>query len=108
MSAKRKPSARAQRREAERATEKLMRDREKLASLEPGGAPERPIEISSASEVEVVARSMPCARCGSEVRVDEHLAETIGASRLRVAKVACSFCGARRAVYFRIRASLPN
>lgn len=108
MSAKKKPSARAARREAERAAVKLARDRERLAALEPGGAPERPIELTSASEVEVAARSMPCPRCGGEVRVDEHLAETVGAARLRIAKVSCPGCGLRRAVYFRLGALLPN
>jgi hypothetical protein len=78
MSAKKKPGARAARREAERAAVKLARERERLAALEPGGAPERPIDLTSASEVEITARSMPCPRCGGEVRVDEHTAETGG------------------------------
>jgi DNA-directed RNA polymerase subunit M/transcription elongation factor TFIIS len=108
MSAKKKTSARAARREAERAALKLARDRERLAALEPGGAPERPIDLTSASEVEVSARSMPCPRCGGEVRVDEHLAETVGASRLRIAKVSCPGCGHRRAIYFRLGGLLPN
>ncbi len=108
MAGKKKLSGRALRREAERAAEKLGRDREKLASLEPGGAPERPIEIRSASEVEVIARSMPCSRCGAPVRLDEHLADTIGITRFRIARLSCSMCGARRSVYFRIALALPN
>ncbi|MRG93360.1 hypothetical protein [Polyangium spumosum] len=109
MTGKKKPlSARAARREAERAAVKLARDRERLASLEPGGAPSLPIEITSASEVEIAARGKPCARCGGEVRVEEHLAETVGTSRLRVARVFCPACGARRAIYFRLGAGLPN
>ena len=108
MTAKKKPSARAARREAERAAVKFARDRERLAALEAGGVPERPIDLASASEVEITARSMPCPRCGGEVRVDEHLAETIGAQRLRIAKVFCPGCGARRSVYFRLGGLLPN
>ncbi|MDC0743499.1 hypothetical protein [Polyangium mundeleinium] len=109
MTGKKKPlSARAQRREAERAAVKLVRDRERLASLEPGGSPERPIAITSASEVEVAARGMPCVHCSGEVRVDEHLAETVGTSRLRIARVVCPACGVRRSIYFRLGAGLPN
>jgi hypothetical protein len=102
MSGKKKQSARAVRREADRAASKLVRDQERLAVLEPGGAPERPIELTSASEVEIAARGLPCPRCGGEVRIEEHLAETIGTSRLRLARVACSICGARRTIYFRL------
>jgi len=108
MAGKKKPqSPRAARREAERAAVKLARDRERLASLEPGGSPERPIEITSASEVEVMARAEPCPRCSGSMRVEEHLAETIGTQRLRIARVVCS-CGVRRSIYFRLGAGLPN
>jgi hypothetical protein len=108
MSAKKKQSPRAARREAERDAMKLARDRERLAALEPGGSPERPIEITSASEVEVTARGMVCPRCSGEVRIEEHLAETVGGSRLRIARVVCSFCRAQRSIYFRLGATLPN
>lgn len=108
MTAKKKLGARALRRQSDRDTQKLMRDRARLAALEPGGAPDRPIQIASASEVEVAARSTPCIQCGGEVRVEEHLAETIGAERLRIAHVTCRICGTKRAIYFRIGAPLPN
>jgi hypothetical protein len=77
--------------------------REELERTRPGGAPEHPIEVVSPAEVEVRARAAPCARCGSDVRVEEHVAETFGVTRVRVARVACGYCGAKRAVYFRIR-----
>ncbi len=109
MGGKKKPvSPRTARREAERGAVKLARDRERLATLEPGGAPSLPLEIVSASEVEIIARSTPCVRCDGEVRVDEHLAETVGTSRLRIARVSCPACGSRRAIYFRLGAGLPN
>ncbi len=108
MSAKKKVGPRAQRREAERETKKLMRDRERLAALSPGGAPDRPIEVSSASEVEIAARAAPCIQCGGIVRIDEHLAETIGAMRLRITHVSCPACGTKRVVYFRIGSPLQN
>jgi len=75
---------------------------EKLAALEPGGAPDRPIDVPSASTVEVHAKSEPCLRCGGACRVAEHTAETLDEKRLRVVTLACAQCGARRALFFRI------
>jgi DNA-directed RNA polymerase subunit RPC12/RpoP len=104
----RKPRARTQRRERERALEKLARDRERLARLETGGSPERPIELESASQVEVHARSMRCTRCEAELRVDEHVARTVGEQRLRLARLVCPRCGSRRDVWFRLAPALPS
>lgn len=81
----------------------------KLAALEEGGAPTRPIEVESASVVEPHASSTPCAACGApNVRVDEHVASTIGEARLRVARVRCNACGVKREVYYRIGTTLPS
>lgn len=105
--------ARTERRERARAAVKLAQARLKLASLEAGGAPDRPIEVTSASTVEVHAASMPCGACGElGVRVEEHVAATFtsdeGERRLRVAKVVCPRCGVRRDVFFRIGTPLPS
>lgn len=108
MSAKKKLGARAARRQADRDTQKLMRDRTRLAVLEKGGAADRPFQVQSASEVEIAARATPCIQCGAIVRVDEHLAETVGAERLRIAKVSCPACGTKRSLYYRIGQALPN
>ncbi len=107
MAAK-KPSPRAERRAQARAAAKLATQRENLVRLETGGAPERPVVVESASQVEVRARSLQCVRCDGSYRVDEHLAETLGGERLRVAKLVCLACGARRSVYFRIAPSRMN
>lgn len=86
---------------------KLAKARLKLATLEVGGAPERPIDVESASTIEVHAQSTPCASCGEHgVRVEEHTAETIAERRLRVVKVKCPRCGVRRDVYYRIAAPM--
>jgi hypothetical protein len=106
--AKKKLSARAARRAQDRTTEKLGRDLERLAQLAPGGSPERPIALDSASQVEVTARSTPCPRCQGALRVEEHTAETLGGARLRVARVVCAACGARRALYFRLAGDALN
>jgi hypothetical protein len=97
-----KLSARAARREGERAAAKLADKREQLAALDAGGAPSRPIALESASQVEAHARSLRCPRCDGAYRIDEHTAETIDGARLRVVRMTCASCGARRAVYFRL------
>ena len=99
---------RAIRRALDRETQKLAQQREKLANLEPGGSPARPIEIVSASLVEVTAEAMKCPRCGASLRVEEHVAQTLNGVPLRIAWTRCRQCSHRRAVYFRITTALPN
>lgn len=99
---KKKPSPRNERRAAERDAEKLARDREKLARLEAGGTPERPLDVDSASIVEPHALSMRCLRCDGANRLVEHTAETVGGARLRAVRLSCGRCGTPRTVWFRI------
>jgi hypothetical protein len=87
---------------------KLARDRERLARLEPGGAPDRPIEVSSASLVEPTAESLPCPLCDGRLRALEHTAQAIDGARLRVVQVRCTHCGTQRALFLRIGTVLPN
>jgi hypothetical protein len=104
--------ARTERRERERAAVKVAEARRKLAALESGGAPDRPIEVTSASTVEIHATSMPCVGCeATSTQLEEHVATTVtveGGERrpLRVAHVRCPRCGVRRKVYFRIGTTL--
>lgn len=79
-----------------------MRDLDRLARLEPGGAPDRPVLIDSPALVELRAVAKPCPLCGGSLRLETHAAEKIAGVRLRVAAVACTLCGARRAMYFRL------
>lgn len=106
--AKKKLSTRAARRESDRTSAKLTRDIERLALLDPGHSPGRAIDLDAASQVEVAARSIPCPRCRGAFRVEDHTAETLDGVRLRVAKVACSACGAGRLLYFRLGAASLN
>jgi hypothetical protein len=92
----------------ERDAVKLARAKEKLASLEAGGAPDRPLEVKSASVVEVMAKSLPCVICGENVRVEEHTAEAIDGRPLRAAHVRCVQCGAKRTIWFRIGTTQPS
>jgi hypothetical protein len=106
--AKKKTSPRNERRAAARDADKLARDREKLARLEPGGAPERPVDVESASQIEPHALAMRCLRCDGANRLVEHAAETVDGARLRAARMACARCGAPRTLWFRIAAHLPS
>ena len=96
------------RRAEDRAQEKLAVDLEKLAAHAPGGSPERAIEIASPSEVEVQARSTPCPICRGELRVEERAAEALAGVRVRVARVVCTMCRRRRAIYFRLTGAMLN
>lgn len=99
---------RSERREQDRAQVKLGKDLERLWKLGPGGTPERPIAVTSPSEVEVIARSTRCPICQGELRLQEHVAETLGPLRLRVARAACVLCRAPRSIYFQLRATMLN
>ena len=76
--------------------------RERLARIEPGGTPSRPIEVESASQIDVRAESTPCLRCQGPNRIDEHTAERLEGRYVRVVHVHCHHCGARRVMYFRV------
>src|SRR5262249_50359365 len=92
MSRRTKARPRTVQREAERAMRKLADAREKLFRLEPGGSPERPIEVPSASVVESRARALGCARCGGETRLEDHAAVVIEAGARRRVRMRCRTC----------------
>jgi hypothetical protein len=99
--------ARTERREAARAAAKLADGRARLAALEPGGSPARPIDVTTASVIEPQARALPCLRCpahtaSGSLRLDAHEAVLIEGERLRLVRLACARCGAERSIYFRI------
>jgi hypothetical protein len=97
-----KPRLRTARREHERDLKKLVRDKARLAELEVGGAPERPIEVDSPSVIPVRARSTPCPLCGGELRLEEETAEVRHGVRLRAARMTCALCGVGRQLWFRL------
>lgn len=111
MKKSKKRPQRTERRIAERDARKRIEDRVKLAALEEGGAPERPIEVESASVIETTAASSPCVACDGRVRVEEHQARTLDGVPVRVVRVVrvrCGRCGHERTTYFRIVARMPN
>lgn len=81
---------------------KVAAAREQLSMLDAGGTAGRPVEVDSASQVEVRALSMPCLRCDGPYRLDEHSAERVDGHAVRVLRVHCGHCGARRTIFFRV------
>lgn len=96
---------RAARRLDERAARKLVRDREKLFELSPGGSAARPLEVESAAVIEGRVESLPCAQCGGPYRLRDHVSVGPG---LRRVDVTCRQCSAPRALWFRIVSNEPN
>jgi len=83
-----------------RVAERVERERERLAKLLPGGTPERPVLVTSASVIEPHATAaMACPQCGGTHRVDEH---TRPIPSLRRLDVTCRQCGVPRALWYRI------
>jgi hypothetical protein len=101
----RPPRARRQQREQQRALGKSVRQLERLAAEMPGGSPERPIDVASASVVETKARAIRCVQCDAiemELRGDRATSTARGV--LRELAMVCRQCHAPRAVWFRITA----
>jgi hypothetical protein len=87
---------------------RLARDLDRLARLQPGGSPERPLAIESPAQVEVIAAGAVCPLCEGTSRLEEHAAVMVSGRRLRVARLICTRCGIRRAIHFRLAASLAH
>lgn len=85
-----------------------MRDLEELARAVPGGSAARPLEVSSAAQVEPIASATACPLCQGGLLLEEHRADTIDGVRLRVTAVRCTTCGVRRSLYFRLVGVAPG
>ena len=104
--ARRPSSARGLRRARAREQAELVRDQERLALLQPGGSPERPLPVESSAQVDVIASATPCPLCGGTLRLVEHAAEVRSGIRLRIARLACTRCRTPRVLYFRLAEQL--
>jgi hypothetical protein len=99
----RPPRPRRLQREQQRALRKSVRQLERLAAEMPGGSPERPLDVASASVVETKARALPCLQCEAvemEIRGDQATSTTRGV--LRQLAMVCRRCHAPRAVWIRL------
>jgi hypothetical protein len=90
---------------AARRARQLVRDREKLAQLSPGGSAERPIQVDSAAVVETRTEALACPQCAGPYRLREHRSAGSG---LRAVDVTCRNCGAPRTLWFRLVSREPN
>ena len=102
--AKKRPE-RTAKRAAVRSARQLVRDREKLAALVPGGSAERPIAVDSTAVVEVRVRSLVCPQCEGTYRVNDHTAPAAG---LRQVAVTCTRCHVSRDLWFKLGSSEPS
>ena len=99
----RPPRPRRQQREQQRTLRKTVRQLERLAAELPGGSPEQPIDVPSASVVETKARAISCVQCEAvemEIRGDHATSTTRGV--LRELAMVCRRCHAARAIWFRV------
>ncbi len=78
---------------------RLVREREALAAQAPGGSRARPIDVGTASVIEVRANQTPCPQCAGELRVRTHEAP---APKLRRIDVQCRQCCVARSLWFRL------
>jgi predicted Zn finger-like uncharacterized protein len=101
----RKRPERTERRSRERAARRLVRDRERLALLEPGGSAEHPIEVVSPAVIEVRVASLECPQCQGGYILDDHQS---GGDGLRVVDVTCRLCHVSRQIWFRLGSPEPN
>ncbi len=88
--------------------DRLVQDRIRLAKLEIGGSPERPIDVVSPSQIDSRAVEARCLKCDSETRVESHEIEVVDGVPLRAVVAACRRCSGRRTFYFRIVRAFAN
>ena len=82
--------------------------RELLATLEVGGSPSRPIEVSSAAVIEPRATVIPCPLCRGYYRIHEHTRTSYSGTGLRQVDVVCRHCSTPRSLWFRIVTHEPS
>ena len=99
----RPPRPRRQQREQQRALRKTVRQLERLAAEMPGGSPERPIDVASASVVETKARAIACVQCeATELELRGDHATSTARGVLRELAMVCRQCHAPRTVWLRV------
>jgi hypothetical protein len=102
------PRDRTARRQRERAAQGLVRDREKLDALAPGGSATRPLAVDTVAVIELRATRTPCPQCQGELQLLAHDAVVVDERRLRVVRMRCRTCGAPRERWFVVETPLPN
>ncbi len=96
---------RTARRAADRDARRLVRDRERLAALSPGGSPDRPLPIDSPAAIDARVASLRCPQCDGGYTLDDHQADPRG---LRAIAVTCRLCHVGRTIWFKLGSSAPS
>jgi len=81
---------------------------ERLAEELPGGTPERPIEVTTSSVIELQARATRCPQCAGELEIRADRAESTPRGVRRAIDLICRGCHTPRTLWFRIAAPGPN
>ena len=105
---KKPPRPRAARRAAAQVNRRAVERIERLGTQLPGGAPEQPLRVTSASVVEVRARSTRCLVCDGELELRAHVSAAEGPGDLRRVDLVCRACGRPRRLWFRVEPTLGN
>jgi hypothetical protein len=96
---------RTQRRADDRATRKLIHDRERLWRLSPGGSPQQPITVVSPAVIDARVAAMTCPQCEGELALREHETTSTGDRRVTA---RCKLCHVARQIWFRLGTTAPN
>ncbi|HMF42917.1 MAG TPA: hypothetical protein VKQ32_19730 [Polyangia bacterium] len=102
------PRRRRKRRELERELRKEVRRTEAAAGKLPGGSPDLPIDVASASVVEGKARATPCIQCSGDLELRGDRATSTARGVLREIALACRRCHTPRTLWFRVTPPSPN
>ncbi len=89
-------------RAALRDVQKLAEARVKLAALEVGGSPERPLEVASASLVEPRALQHTCLACEGPLELVDHRVRHEASGLVREVVAQCKRCTKRRTLWLRV------
>jgi hypothetical protein len=108
--AKTKPPERARTRlrQEQRLARKQVKQTARLGTMLPGGAADRPIEVTSAAVIEVRARARRCLHCDGELELRGDRATSTARGVLREVTLLCRRCHAPVCLWFRVVSGLPS
>jgi len=87
---------------------KTVRETERAVARLPGGDADWPIEVASASVVEVRARGTACVQCGGTLDLRGDRASSTPRGVLRQVDLVCRRCHAPRSLWFLVAPPLPS
>lgn len=109
---KKPPRPRTARRATAQLSRRAIEKVQRLGTQLPGGAPEQPLRVTSASVVEIRARGTRCLVCDGELELRAHVSETEvpgdHPGDLRRVDLSCRACGRPRRLWIRIEPPLAN